>query len=152
MRLIREADKKLLQLLLDSDGRVTTNELSQRFRTSARSISSARKRLEENYIARQYSLDPTKFGWHQIDLLIHTDGGKTMYVGKVLLKLKEVTYVARMIGEHSIDLHAQVIVKDYKDLLNLIEGIKAIDEVREVIWSEIVQTIGTRNPSNFMML
>ncbi|MHB1907292.1 MAG: hypothetical protein ACYCQJ_00315 [Nitrososphaerales archaeon] len=150
--MIPEADKKLMQLLLDSDGRITTNELSQQFRTSTRSISSARKRLEEDYISRQYSLDPTKFGWRRIDLLIHTNSGKTMYVGKVLFKLEHVIYVARMIGEHTIDLHARVIVKDYKDLLDLIESIKAIDAVRDVIWSEVVQTIGTRNLSNLMTL
>ncbi|MDH2902065.1 MAG: Lrp/AsnC family transcriptional regulator [archaeon] len=147
---LSEADRKLLRLLVDSEGSVSSNELSRRLRIPSSSIGRARKRLEQAYVSKQYSLDPTKFGWRRVDLLISTDGGKTMSLGKTLLKGKGVTYVARMIGEHTIDLRVEIVVKDYSMLLNIIEEIKATNGIRDVIWTEVVQSIGTKSPSNLV--
>ena len=147
---LSEADKKLLQLLVDSDGSVSSNELSRRLHIPTSSIDRGRKRLEQTYVSKQYSLDPTKFGWRRIDLLISSEGGKTMNIGKALLKGKKVTYVARMIGEHTIDFRVEVVVKDYRMLLDLIEEIKVMNGVRNVVWTEVVETIGRKNMSNLV--
>ena len=150
--ILSETDRKLLRLLVDSHGSVSSNQLSQKLRIPMSSITRTRRRLEQSYVSKQYSLDPTKFGWRRIDLLIYVDGGKATGIGKSLLKQKEVTYVARMVGEHTIDLRIEIILKDYVMLLNLIEKIKAMNGVREVIWTEVVQTIGTKSPSNLVTL
>jgi DNA-binding Lrp family transcriptional regulator len=147
---LSEADKKLLRLLLDSDGSVSSNELSRRLHIPTSSIDRVRKRLEQTYVSKQYSLDPTKFGWRRIDLLISSEGGKTMSIGKTLLKGKKVTYVARMIGEHTIDFRVEVVVKDYRMLLDLIEEIKVMNGVRNVVWTEVVETIGRKNMTNLV--
>jgi DNA-binding Lrp family transcriptional regulator len=128
---LTEADRKILGLLLDSEGRVSSNELSRQLKVPIGSIEVRRKTLEETYLIKQYSIDPTKFGWRRIDLLIYTDGGMTMSIGKELLKRKEVTSVTRMIGEHTIDLRVEVFVKDNQMLLNLIEDVKAMKGVRD---------------------
>jgi DNA-binding Lrp family transcriptional regulator len=150
--ILSKRDRKLLQLLVDSHGSASSNQLSQKLRIPTSSIARTRRRLEEGYISKQYSLDPTKFGWRRIDLLIYVDGGKTTGIGKSLLKQKEVTYVARMIGEHTIDLRVEIILKDYAMLLNLIEKIKAMNGVRDVVWTEVVQTIGRKSPSYLVTL
>ena len=64
------------------------------------------------------------------------------------LKREEVTYAARTIGEHTIDLRVEVFVKDNAVLLNLLEDVKAMNGVRDVIWTEVVETIGRKNPPN----
>jgi DNA-binding Lrp family transcriptional regulator len=143
---LSEADRKMLKLLVDSAGKVSSNELSHKLGVSIASIEEQRKRLEDTYLIKHYSVDPTKFGWRQIDLLIYTDGGMTMRIGKELLKRKEVTSVTRMIGEHTIDLRVEVFVKDNRMLLNLIEEIKSMKGVRDVIWTEVVETIGMKIP------
>jgi hypothetical protein len=94
-----------------------------------------------------YRKEPSeKYGWRFIELLIHTKGGKTEAVGKALLERKEVTFVARTIGQFNIDLRTEVFVRNNSELLTLIEDVKAMDGVREVIWSEIVEVIGRKNP------
>jgi DNA-binding Lrp family transcriptional regulator len=143
---LSEADRKMLKLLVDSDGNVPSNELSHKLGVSIASIVEQRKRLEDTYLIKHYSVDPTKFGWRRIDLLIYTDGGMTMSIGKELLKRKEVTSVTRMIGEHTIDLRVEVFVKDNRMLLNLIEEIKSMKGVRDVVWTEVVETIGMKIP------
>jgi len=149
---LSEADKKMLWILLDSEGRVSSDELSQQLKVSIRSIQEQRRRLEETYLIKDYSLDPTKFGWRRIDLLIYTEGRETMIIGKALLKLREVRSVTRMIGEHTIDLRIEVFVRDNGELLNLIEKIKTTKGVRDVVWTEIVETIGRKNPPNHILI
>ena len=62
-------------------------------------------------------------------------------VAKNLLELDEVTYVGKSIGEHTIDLRVETIVKDNVMLLDLLELIKGMDGVNDVVWSEIVSVI-----------
>jgi hypothetical protein len=60
------------------------------------------------------------------------------------LALREVIFVGKSIGEHTIDLRVEAIVKDNSQILDLMERIKAIDGVRQVIWSEIVMAVGNK--------
>jgi DNA-binding Lrp family transcriptional regulator len=85
-----------------------------------------RKKLEEAYLMKTYSLDPMKFGYRRIDLLIYTEGEQTMRIGEELLKHEEVTSAFRTIGEHTIDLRVEVFVKDNSVLFDLLEEVKAM--------------------------
>jgi DNA-binding Lrp family transcriptional regulator len=143
---LSEADRKMLKLLVDSDGNMSSSALSRKLGVSIASIEEQRKRLEDTYLIKHYSVDPTKFGWRRIDLLIYAHGRMTMSIGKALLKRKDVTSVSRMIGEHTIDLRVEVFVKDNRMLLNLIEEIKSMKGARDVIWTEVVETIGMKIP------
>src|SRR5579863_8175901 len=115
---LSQADRNMLRLLLDSEGSVSSDELSRLLKISIGSIQEQRKRLEETCLIIDYSVDLTKFGWRRIDLLIYTEGRKTMNIGKALLKREDVTSVTRMIGEHTIDLRTEVFVKDNRMLLD----------------------------------
>ncbi len=142
----------MLRLLVDSKGRVSSNELSQHLDVPLSTVQSRRRRLVDTYLIKNDSLDPTRFGWRRIDLLIHTNGGNPRGVGRALFKLKQVTNVSRTIGEHTIDLRVEVVVKDYGMLLALIERTKAMHGVRNVIWTEVVETIGKKETWNYMTL
>ena len=141
----------MLRLLLDSEGSVTTHEISQQLNIPLSTVQRRRKKLEQEYLIKHYSLDPMKFGYRRIDLLIYTEGGETMSIGKQLLEREEVTYAARTIGEHTIDLRAEVFVKDNGVLLNLLEDVKAMKGVRDVVWTEVIETIGRKNPPNHIV-
>jgi DNA-binding Lrp family transcriptional regulator len=145
---LSDLDRKMLRLLLDSEGLVRTQEIAQQLGVPLSTVQRRRRRLEEDYLVRHYSLDPMKFGYRKIDLLIYTEGGGTIDIGKELLKRDEVTYAARTIGEHTIDLRIEVFVKDNGVLLNLLEDVKAMKGVRDVVWTEVIETIGRKNPPN----
>ena len=91
---LSEIDRKILRLLLGSDGRIPTHEISIELGVPLSTIQRARKRLESDYLIRTYALDPIKFGFRKIDLLIYTLGGATIELGKELLKREEVVYAA----------------------------------------------------------
>ena len=67
-----------------------------------------------------------------------------MAIGKDLLKRDKVAYVARTIGQYNIDLRAEVFVKSSEELVNLIEEVKAISGVKDVIWSEAIEVVGRK--------
>lgn len=142
MHSLSDVDRKMLRLLLDSEGSIPTHEISKKLGIPLSTVQRRKKKLEEEYLIKFYSLDPMKFGFRRIDLLIYTKGGETMDVGRELLKRQEVTYAARTIGEHTIDLRIEVFVKDNRVLLNLLEEVKGMKGVRDVVWTEVVETIG----------
>jgi hypothetical protein len=65
------------------------------------------------------------FGWTRVDFFISILQGKVNQVASNLMDLNDVTYVGKSIGEHTIDLRVETIVKDNSVLLNLLEEIKS---------------------------
>jgi DNA-binding Lrp family transcriptional regulator len=148
---LSDLDRKVLKLLLQSNGNIHSHDISKELGIPASTIQRRRKRLEDEFLIKSYALDPLKFGWRRIDFLIATEGGATMSVGKELLKRPEVTYVARSIGEHTIDLRVETFIQDNGQLLNLLEDVKGMDGVKDVVWSEIVEVIGRKPPPNHLV-
>jgi hypothetical protein len=68
------------------------------------------------------------------------------------LKRYKVILFARTIREHTIDLRIEVFVKDNGVLLNLLGDAKAMKGVRDVVWFEVIETIGRKNPPDHQIL
>jgi DNA-binding Lrp family transcriptional regulator len=142
LRRLTEADKHILGSLLGSSGRVSSVELARKLEIPLTTIQRRRKRLESEFLEVDYSLRLDKLGWRNADLLISTSRGAAASIGKELLSHNAITRVCRSIGEHTIDLHAQMVFKNNTELLNVIEWIKGLDGVRDVIWTEPVELVG----------
>jgi len=137
-------DKQILKILLSPEGDVSSHALEQTLGLPRSTIQRRRKNLEQNYLHHPYSLNLANLGYRRVDLLIYTGGGGTQAIASELLKHDSVTWVGRSIGEHTIDLRAEVIIKDNSELLGLLELVKAMHNVKDVIWSEIVDVIGQK--------
>jgi DNA-binding Lrp family transcriptional regulator len=137
-------DKKMLKLLLDPSARLSSRALAEKLGLPRTTIQRRRNFLEKQYLEFSYALKLDELGYRRVDLLIYTGGGQTVKVAEKLLLREEVVYVGRSIGEHTIDLRAEVIVRNNSQLLDLLEEIKAMPSVRDVVWSEIVKIIGKK--------
>jgi DNA-binding Lrp family transcriptional regulator len=144
--LLSEQDANILSHLLRSNGEISSQQLSKETGVPLRTTRLRRKILTKEYLTVTHLLNLQKYGWRQMQLLITTSGGRTVAVGRELLKLKQVVFVGGTIGEVKIDLRAEVFVRSSAELLNLIEEVKALHGVKEVIWSEVAEVIGTKNP------
>jgi hypothetical protein len=100
--------------------------------------------MEKEFLTISYSLNLDRFGWHRVDFLVATESGKTGTVAKALLKRPEVIYVGRAIGQHTIDLRAETILKDNLEILRMLEVLKGMAGVKDAMWSEIVEVVGRK--------
>jgi DNA-binding Lrp family transcriptional regulator len=142
--LLSNVDREILKVLLTPNGRHSSMILSKKLGIPKTTIQRRRKRLEKEFLQLSYSLNLEKFGWRRVDLLIATRYGRTTSVAKQLLSNDEVTYVGKSIGEHTIDLRAEIIIKDNAQLLDVLEKVKAMDGVNDTIWSESVEVVGRK--------
>jgi DNA-binding Lrp family transcriptional regulator len=145
LRHLSTLDKEILKILLNpNDGKRSSEILSERTGSPISTIQRRRRQLEKEYLELSYTLIIEKFGWRRVDLLISTTSGKTDAIAKQLLTREEVVYVGKSIGEHTIDLRTEIIVKDNSELLDVLEEVKAMEGVRDTIWSEIVHVVGKK--------
>jgi hypothetical protein len=144
--LLSQQDANILAHLLDSNGEISSQRLSKVAGISLRAARLRRKILTKEYLTVTHSLNLQKYGWRQMQLLITTSGGRSVAIGKEVLKLKQVAFVGGTIGEVKIDLRAEVFVRSSAELLTLIEEVKSLDGVKGIIWSEVAEVIGRKNP------
>jgi DNA-binding Lrp family transcriptional regulator len=144
LRKLSEVDKKMLKILLNPGDRVSSHVLATKLGLPRTTIQGRRNFLEKHYLEFSYSLKLDELGYRRVDLLIYTGGGDTIRIAEKLLERDEVVYVGRSIGEHTIDLRAEAIIKDNSQLLDLLEEVKAMPSVKDVIWSEIVKIVGRK--------
>ena len=141
---LTDVDRKLLKVLLTPDSKYSSKALAKKLGLPATTVQRRRKRLEKDFLKISYTLDLAKFGWHKVDFLIATENGKTDSIAKALLKHEDVIYVGKSIGQHTIDLRVETILKDNAEILRMMEMLKATPGIREVVWTEIVEVVGSK--------
>ena len=146
-------DKKILKILLAPNGRtcahiaaaVTSNGIiADKLGVSLGMVKRRRELVEKQHLESWYSMNVAGVGHKRVDFLIATGRGRTVPIARKLLKVKEVVSVSRSIGQPTIDLRAELIVKDNAQLLELLEQVKGIDGIRNVVWSEVIHVVGKK--------
>ena len=142
---ISDLDRKLLKILLSPNSELKSSKsLSTKLSIPVTTIRRRRKRLESKFLKMRYVLDIEKFGWKRVDFFISIRNGLVNAVANNILNFDEVTYIGKSIGEHTIDLRVETILKDNASILDFLEKIKAMDGVKDVVWSEIVSVVGRK--------
>lgn len=136
-------DKKILQLLLASSGTISSIAISRKLEIPLTAILRRRKRLESEFLELAYSLKINNLEWRKADMLISTSKRNACSIGKDLLSHNSITSVTRSTGVHTIHLHAKIVFRNNIELSNLIEWIKSVDGVEDLIWTEPVELVGT---------
>lgn len=141
---LSDVDKMILRELLSPNSRFSSRKLSEKLGIPESTVQRRRKRLEKELLTVSYSLDVGKLGWHRIEFLVSTQSGKTFDVARKILERDEVTYVVRSIGQFTIDLKVEVILSGNAEILDMLEFIRAIDGVKDAVWTEAVEVIGRK--------
>ena len=144
MPVLSAIDKMILKEILSPSGDKTSLSMSRKFEIAMTTLQRRRKRLEKEFLEKDYTLLLDKFGWRRVDFFISTTDGKTDALANELLAMDQVTAVGKSIGDHTIDLRVETIVKDNHELLDMLEKLKAMDGIRDAVWSEIVKSMGNK--------
>jgi DNA-binding Lrp family transcriptional regulator len=142
--MLSNVDRKLLKMILVPDSKISSKSIARKLGVPATTVQRHRRRLEKEVLTVNYALDLGKFRWHKVDFLIATESGKTELIGKILLKRDEVIYVGKSIGQHTIDLRVETILEDNAEILRMMEVLKAMDGIKDVVWTEIVEVVGRK--------
>jgi len=146
-------DKKVLKILLEPKGKASShvgplagsnNIIATKLGIPQTVVASRRKRLEDDFLDLSYSMNLASFGFKRVDFLISTENGSINTVGNKLMKIKEVVKVGASIGEHTIDVKAELIFKGNLHLLELLDKVRSMNGVRDVVWSKVVRVIGNK--------
>jgi len=151
IRSISDIDRKMLDIFLSTNGRVSSLLISRTIGTPLTTVQRRRKKLERDFLETSYHLRFEKFNLRRAQVLISVDKDSTPDIAKELLSFNEIIEIGRSIGMDNVDLHADVIFTDNSELLELIERIRAIKGVKATKWVEIVKNIG-KNPMPARML
>ena len=142
---LSKVDRIILKEILSNEERPPSVILSKKLGIPLTIIQRRRKVLENEFLKEEVFFRLDKFGWRYVDFFISTTNGKTDEVAKDLLTLDPVIRVGKSIGHHTIDLKVETIVKDNGHILDMIEKMKAMDGIRDAVWSEIITSVGRKS-------
>lgn len=133
-------DKKLLRALLESNGRVSSLQLSRDLQVPISTIQRRRKRLEKDFIQHSYSLKYGAFSKRHLTLAISLGAGDRSQIAKEVLLLKGVIMIERILGSN-LDLKVEAIIETNSELSALTEKLKSVRGVQSVYFFESVELL-----------
>jgi DNA-binding Lrp family transcriptional regulator len=105
-------DRMMLKEILSQEEKKTSEVLSKKSGIPLTTVQRRRKLLEKELLKKEYLFRLDKFGWRREDFIISTRNGKTDEVANDVLTMEPIIFVGKSIGQHTIDLRVESIVKD----------------------------------------
>lgn len=147
---LSDVDKKILRAIITPPAKIPSQLLAKKVGIPLSTLRRRRNRLERDYLTAHYTLNMERFGWRASKLYISTHGGKTQDVAKKLFDREDVVYAARTLGQHTIDLDLEVFTENDNELVNMIEEVKAMPGVKDLMWTRIVKIFDRKGPPPFV--
>ena len=144
-KLLDSTNIKIISQIVN-DPAISSLTLATKLDIPLSTLQRRRARIEKSILKRVYTFNYKAFGGRVGDLIIAVDKGKSKQVSQSLLRKYENNVVScetRINSEHNVSAH--VIYKNTEELYGLIEGIKTMEYVNGVNWSEVVELIGDNN-------
>ena len=133
-------DQLLIELLLKG---YTNKRIALHSRSPLSTIQRRIRRIfEKDYIVRKNELNYKKLGLRKVYLMITLKGDRSAPIAQKISHIKGITFVSLVSG--GIDILCICIFKGTDDLFKIIENIKEIERVDNVIWSEEVNSISVQ--------
>jgi DNA-binding Lrp family transcriptional regulator len=140
-----KVDRKIIQTLLVSSGRVTSAELQKMTGLPQTTMQRRRKKLEAQFIKLSYDLDLNMMGLQKVNLIVAVHGNvNPNTAADYLLGLPFVSRVSRIFGGTNHDLLVEAVVEQngISSISDMIDMIRRTENVRDVQWFMNIQEIG----------
>lgn len=136
-------DIKIMRELLDNPNS-SSSKMVRKFGIPLSTIQRRRTRLESSVLTRKYELSTHDLGWRNAEILMLVENGKADCMAKELIeKFDKVIGTSTRINT-TCNLAAYVGFRNSYELHELMEKIRAIPNVRNIEWSEIVRDVGNK--------
>ena len=136
-------DIKIMKELLDNPNS-SSSKIVKKFGIPLSTIQRRRTRLESSVLTRKYELSTHDLGWRNAEILMLVENGKADCMAKELIeKFDKIIGTSTRINT-TCNLAAYVGFRNSYELHELMEKIRAIPNVRNIEWSEIVRDVGNK--------
>lgn len=140
---LSHSDVEMLRLLAKSKEKLSARSLSKELGIPITTVQRRRKRLENEFVETKYTLKYEKFGFRKAALFIHANSIGTRDIGSRILAESETISVEITIGQNGVNIMAEVLFRDDKDLLDIIEKVKSFG-ADNVTWMEVLDVLQTK--------
>ena len=142
--IISARDAIILKEMLNTDGRISSITLSRKTGLPLTSVQRRRKHIEGMLIKTTHTPEYRAFGLHEIEVDIKTEGGLSSHVISELRELQNIVHLSRMHGDNRVSIRIRIVTESNLELIHCLDQIEAIEGVREIGWSEIIEEIPHR--------
>lgn len=137
-------DIKIMRELLGNPHSSSCSKIVRKFGIPYSTVQRRKTRLERIVLTRKYELNTQDLGWRSAEILMLVENGKADYMAEKLIeKFDKVTGTSTRINTKS-NLAAYVSFRNSYELHELIEKIRAMPNVSNIEWSEIVRDAGNK--------
>lgn len=134
-------DIKIMRELLDNPNS-SSSKMVRKFGIPLSTVRRRKTRLECLVLTRKYELNTHDLGWRNAEILMLVENGKADYMAEKLIeKFDKVIGTSTRINTKS-NLAAYVGFRNSYELHELMEKIRAMPNVSNIEWSEIVRDAG----------
>lgn len=136
-------DIKIIRELLDNPDSSST-KIAKKFGIPLSTIQRRRTKLEHSMLTKRYELNAHDLGWRNAEFLMLVDNGTADRTAKELIeKFDYVIATSTRINTKS-NLAAHIAFKNSNELHELMEKIRALPNVSNLEWSEVVKEAGNK--------
>lgn len=136
-------DIKIMRELLGNPNS-SSSKMVRKFGIPLSTVQRRKTRLERLVLTRKYELNTHDLGWRNAEILMLVENGKADYMAEKLIeKFDNVIGTSTRINTKS-NLAAYVCFRNSYELHELMEKIRAMPNVSNIEWSEIVRDVGNK--------
>jgi DNA-binding Lrp family transcriptional regulator len=136
-------DIKIIRELLNNPDS-SSSRLAKKLGIPLSTLQRRKTKLERSVLKKQYELNVHELGWRNAEILMLVGSGKADYVAQELIeKFDRVIGTSTRINT-TTNLAAHVGFKNSEELHELMEQLRAMPNVSNLEWSEIVGEVGNR--------
>ena len=147
---IDKTNLKIIKELMENPN-IKSSELSEKLQVPLSTIQRRRARIEESILKKNYYFNFSKIGYRTAEIFLDIDKGKVFEIGQQILKLFENKVVRATTRINSLNnLCIEIVFKDSKELHDILEKMKTLDNTTNVYFSEVVNIIGD-NTNNIIL-
>ena len=130
---------------LSKNAYISSSEIAKKSKAPLSTVQRRRQRLEGRLLQLKYTLDLANMGWRTANLSLSVSGGRSSEIADSILQQfkRNIMNVDVVIGNPHVNVEAKVFFRTTQELYELLEAIKALPNVGDVSYSELVLKSGS---------
>ena len=137
---IDDVDLTIIRELVN-DSYASSSDMASKCGRPLSTVQRRRARLEKLFLQREYRIRPEQLSMRNAYIFIKVEGGNVAKLAEVLMRNPAVFSVTSGINS-IVDLMVQVIYRDSEQVFKIMDKMRAMPNIKDVHWFEVVKLLG----------